>query len=93
MTPTPIPFWDSPLFTNAILALIAAVIIYLQTKTNAKVDKTADKVAVIETHTNGMLTALQTTVDSQKTEAMHVAAMTEKDKEIAALTPKPEVKP
>jgi|ERR1700691_2130959 len=48
---------------------------------------TAAKVDTIETHTNGMLTALQGKVDAQDLAAKNLADMTAKDKQIAALTP------
>src|ERR1700691_1271445 len=49
--------------------------------------ETAAKVQTIETHTNGMLVALQTKVDAQDTAARNLAEITAKDKQIAALTP------
>jgi hypothetical protein len=50
---------------------------------------TAAKVDTIETHTNGMLTALQVKVDAQDLAAQNLANITEKDKQIAAMIPKP----
>jgi hypothetical protein len=81
--PAPVPFWESPAFTTAIVLLVGAVIAYFQSRTNAKVNTTAEKVATIETHTNGMLTALQTKVDTQNVEAQHLAEVTDLNKKIA----------
>ena len=89
--PAPVPFWESSAFTTAVVLLIGAVMAYFQSRTTAKVDKTAAKVDTIETHTNGMLTALQNKVDLQEKDRMHLAEITEKDKQIASLTVKPDV--
>ena len=92
----PVPFWDSPAFTTAMVLLMGAVVSLIQywvkARTDAKVQLLADhtakiggKVDVIEQHTNGMLTALQTKVDTQEKDRVTTAAATEKDKEIALL--------
>jgi hypothetical protein len=93
---TPVPFWDSPAFTTAMVLLVGAFVSIIQywikSRTDAKVQALAEhnaqimgKVDVIEKHTNGMLTALQTKVDSQERERVTTAEATEKDKEIAML--------
>jgi hypothetical protein len=88
----PVPFWDSPAFTSAAVVLVGVIIAYLQNKTKAKVDDTASKVATIETHTNGMLTALQNKVDTQDLNAKHLAEITEKDRLLALKDNPPEPK-
>ena len=46
---------------------------------------TADKVDTIVGHTNGIVTALQTTINTQVTAAQHVAEIADKDRQIAQL--------
>ena len=87
----PVHFWDSPAFTTTVVALFLAIIGYLQSKTSKKVDAIDTRTSTIEKHTNGMLTALQTKVDTQQSDAVHLAEITDKDKQIAALSPKPPV--
>lgn len=85
----PTPFWDSPAFTTAAVLLMGAIIAYIQSRIASKQDRIAQKVETVEKHTNGMLSALQAKVDTQQSDATHLAEITEKDKQIAALTPKP----
>jgi hypothetical protein len=91
-----VPFWDSPAFTTAMVLFMGAVVSLIQywikARTDAKVQALAEHTAmikgqvdVIEKHTNGMLTALQTKVDTQERERQTTAVNTEKDKEIALL--------
>jgi DNA-binding transcriptional regulator YdaS (Cro superfamily) len=84
----PVPFWESPAFTSAIVVLLGILGAYFQGKMAAKVNTTAEKVATIETHTNGMLSALQVRIDTQRAEAIHLAAVAQKDREIAELMKK-----
>jgi hypothetical protein len=97
----PVPIWDQPLFGNILMGLIAALTAYILKKTanmeatldaiKPKTDVTADKVAVIETHTNGMLRELQSKVDAASIAKDIQAVITKKDIEIAELKqpPKP----
>jgi hypothetical protein len=74
----PVHFWDAPAFTTALELLVLAVIGALQVWVAAKVK-------TIETHTNGMLTSLQTKVDAQNTLRETTATDTQKNIEIALL--------
>jgi len=85
----PESFWASRGFTDALTGLVIAVTGYISVivgRVKVKQDETAEKVKTIETHTNGMLTALQTKIDVQDATAQHIAELTTKDKQIAQLT-------
>jgi hypothetical protein len=104
-TPTPIPVTQTImqqitpyLVAFLIICLAAAGLVVKSWATNlaAKLAAnhatqlaTAAKVDTIETHTNGMLTALQGKVDAQDLAAKNLADITARDKQIADLTPKP----
>jgi hypothetical protein len=73
--PPPVHFWDTQAFSNSILALLALLVVWL-----------TSKVSKVEKNTDGINSFLQKKVDTQATDATHLAEITDKDKQIAKLT-------
>lgn len=86
---SPTPFWDSPAFTTAAVLLMGALYSGIQLWVKSKQDDMAKKVEKIETHTNGMLSALQGKVDAAELARINQEQLTQKDIKIAELTPVP----
>lgn len=79
ISPVPIPFWDSPAFTNALVVFLYAIVGWVKWVQS----RNSKKLGNIEENTNGINDNLKKTIEKQTKDAADLAVVTEADKQEA----------